>query len=374
MLLLSFALACLYIFVQAFYVYHWKKLKKMDAGLYNRNLIPVSIIVAARNEEMHIADCLASLMEQSYPEELLEVVVVDDHSDDRTFDLVAGKSSRIKPFSLGQKGMDGGKKNALRYGISQSSGDWIITVDADCILHPEAVSSSVGAYLNKGYKLVTGPVLIEAAETQLEYFQSYELAGLMLITGSGYQSGWHALANGAFLSFERIAYDAVQADGLQEQFASGDDMFLAEAIEARFPGSTGFLKDQNVRAVTHAEPGWNSFLRQRLRWASKNRHLKNRKIDLIWGFQWGYGLSLCITLVGSILHPGAWLPVLLVLVAGKLTGDLLLLRTAFTFFRMKFSTLRFLASEFFQVAYVLMVGFWVLSGGGTYRWKGRRVQ
>ncbi len=374
MFMLSYLLAGAYIFVQAAYVFHWRRLPGISPVQNDVNTLPVSVIVAARNEENHILDCLASLVNQSYPEELLEIIVVDDHSEDRTYELAALQSPRVKVFSLEKERIEGGKKNALRFGTAKSSGHWIITVDADCTLNPEAVSASVQAHHQAGYKLVTGPVLIEKAETPLEDFQSCELAGLMLITGSGYQSGWHALANGAFLSFERNAYDAVQREGAHDQYASGDDMFLAEAIETEFPGQTGFLKHPTARAVTQAEPDWNSFLRQRKRWASKNRHLKNKRINLIWGFQWVYSMALCMGLFASLFLPGGWWMVFLVMLAGKWIGDLLLLRSALSFFRLKFSFARFLIAEIFQVTYILIVGFWVLSGGGTYRWKGRRVQ
>ncbi len=56
---------------------------------YNRAYRPsVSIIIAARNEEDNIGRCLDSMVRLTYPQELLEIVVVDDRSMDRTREVV----------------------------------------------------------------------------------------------------------------------------------------------------------------------------------------------------------------------------------------------------------------------------------------------
>ncbi|MEX1054626.1 MAG: glycosyltransferase, partial [Rhodothermales bacterium] len=49
----------------------------------------VSVLVAARNEEQTLGDCLEALLGQSYPRDLYEILVADDHSTDRTADVAA---------------------------------------------------------------------------------------------------------------------------------------------------------------------------------------------------------------------------------------------------------------------------------------------
>ena len=48
----------------------------------------ISVIIAARNEEEDIATCLDSVCNQSYPKELFEILVVDDHSTDNTAAII----------------------------------------------------------------------------------------------------------------------------------------------------------------------------------------------------------------------------------------------------------------------------------------------
>src|ERR1700751_2642595 len=48
----------------------------------------VGIIIPARNEERQISACIDSLLSQTYPAGLVEIIVVNDHSTDRTADIV----------------------------------------------------------------------------------------------------------------------------------------------------------------------------------------------------------------------------------------------------------------------------------------------
>ena len=63
----------------------------------NIQKLPVSIIVPARNEEDNLSSCLESLLHQSYPKELYEIILVDDDSDDNTAAIVNIWKSVIIP-------------------------------------------------------------------------------------------------------------------------------------------------------------------------------------------------------------------------------------------------------------------------------------
>jgi len=63
----------------------WSKKKNIELDYEKKK---VSIIIAARNEEKNIPQLLTSLMNQTYPKELFEVIVVDDDSSDRTAEVV----------------------------------------------------------------------------------------------------------------------------------------------------------------------------------------------------------------------------------------------------------------------------------------------
>lgn len=56
----------------------------------------IAVIVPCRNEELYIARCLDSILENDYPNELLEVIIVDGMSTDKTREIIAGYKNRFK--------------------------------------------------------------------------------------------------------------------------------------------------------------------------------------------------------------------------------------------------------------------------------------
>ena len=80
-----------------------------------------SIIIAARNEEMNIVKCLESLLEQDFPREQMEIIVVDDQSVDQTAAIVKRYADRgIRLISLGKEDVYG-KKAAIARGIDAAT-------------------------------------------------------------------------------------------------------------------------------------------------------------------------------------------------------------------------------------------------------------
>jgi len=112
-----------------------------------RGLPPVSIIIAARNEEKVIADCLASLSQIEYPENLLEIILVNDRSTDSTEKIMKNFSVEFKNVKIisvkENKSNLSGKSNALSLGASAASGDILFFTDADCKVPPGWVSAMV---------------------------------------------------------------------------------------------------------------------------------------------------------------------------------------------------------------------------------------
>src|SRR5438309_849370 len=95
--------------------------------------MPVSIIIAARNEEQNIVKCLQSISTQEFSKELLQIIVVDDNSSDDTGPLAKKfLEENFNQYILISLSKDEkGKKMAIQKGIEQSTGSIIITRDAD---------------------------------------------------------------------------------------------------------------------------------------------------------------------------------------------------------------------------------------------------
>src|SRR5512133_216181 len=113
--------------------------KKNDAQL--PDAIPattVSVVVACRNEAANITALQESLAAQDYPAGLLEIIIVNDNSTDRTpvaiseF-ITSGRQKSPHDMKLIYNPFIG-KKSAVRRGIEKASGELIITTDADCTM------------------------------------------------------------------------------------------------------------------------------------------------------------------------------------------------------------------------------------------------
>jgi len=125
----------------------------------------VSVLVAARNEEANILDCLQSLAQQNYPIQNYEVWIGDDKSEDATAAIVQKFILNYTNFHylyiendyLGIKG----KQNVLAHLAHQAKGDLLLITDADIRHTPNWVAALVGAFDAPKIGIVSAPTLVE---------------------------------------------------------------------------------------------------------------------------------------------------------------------------------------------------------------------
>ncbi|WFE27888.1 glycosyltransferase [Solwaraspora sp. WMMD791] len=108
-----------------------------------RPTLPVSVVIPAFNCQPTLDLTLASLSRQTYPADLLEVVVADDGSDP-PLTLPPIRPARTRIVRVGADGVAGwGRAAALRCGVAHSSGEILHWLDADMIVFPEHVAAQV---------------------------------------------------------------------------------------------------------------------------------------------------------------------------------------------------------------------------------------
>jgi hypothetical protein len=160
-----------------------------------------------------------------------------------------------------------GKKRAVRYGIEKSSGEVILTTDADCVVGPEWVRRHASWYTSGGPDVVLAPVIQKPAEGFWHGFGAYEFAALQAITEASTVPGHPVMCNAANMSFRRDVY-LRHAEELHPDLPSGDDMFLLHAVK-RDGGTVRHEGSNAAAAVTAGAVTAAALLRQRARWASK---------------------------------------------------------------------------------------------------------
>jgi len=247
------------------------------AGLFRHNTLKVqstddvpfaSVVIAARNEEANLPDLIQDLINQEYPMKQLEIIIVDDRSNDDT-QLILSRAAQSYGFfhtiRIDEPSSDmTPKKHALSLGIEAAKGEVIISTDADCRVGPLWVSSMVYNVMESdgisiGYSKVDGD----------SFFQQYQqLDFLGIIAANAGAAGWgqYWSGTGQNLAYKKIHFDSV--DGFQpvRDELSGDDMYLVQSISTKF---NGFLNiDSNSFVTTAPVDSLNAFINQRTRWSS----------------------------------------------------------------------------------------------------------
>lgn len=139
-------------------------------------IIPtISMIIPAYNEEKNIEETLDRINDIDYPREKLEIIVVDDGSIDKTFEIITKKSKEFGKIMKIFTKENSGKAASLNFGISKASGDYIAVVDADSILEKDALKKAVRYFDDESIGAVTSHILCSKKESFWERMQNIEL-------------------------------------------------------------------------------------------------------------------------------------------------------------------------------------------------------
>jgi len=371
----SFLLFIIYAFVIAYYKKSWERCTEFEVPHHFIPTQKVSVIIPARNEQEHIVACLSSLQNQSYPASMFEVLVVDDHSEDKTAELVSSfplpnlKLIRLKEYFEEQ--INSYKKKAIEVAITESNGEWIITTDADCILPTDWILNLMAFQQSGEFEFIAAPVKIDAREKLLQIFQALDFITLQGITGAAVYRNFHVMCNGANLAYSKKAFHEVNGFNNIDAVASGDDMFLMHKVRARYAGKIGYLKSRQAMATTEPAKDWKAFLQQRIRWSSKADKYEDKTIFRILLLVYLFNFFLLALFIGSLFNPDTFLVAILLLLC-KAIVEFPFVNSVSRFFGQQKFMFFFLFLHPVHMIYVVTAGF--LGKFGSYHWKGRKVK
>ncbi len=369
---LSFLLTGLFLCVCVFLIRGWNAVKQpllKSSGFSTR----VTILIAARNEEEKIHLTIEDILAQDYPRHLTEIIIADDHSTDRTSQIISSYAGMgVKLLQMNEdKPLNSYKKKAIAKAIDLSTGDLMVATDADCRMDSKWLSTIVGYYEMYNPVMISSPVSYFEEKSLFERMQSLEFYSLIATGGAFIGNGSASTCNGANLAYRKdIFYEVGGFKGIDD-LASGDDELLLQKVAERYPGKIGFLKLYDAVVFTHAKPNLKEFLQQRRRWASKSVKYKDKKVVALVVGLWLFNVSVLLNFLAAFfsIHFLIVFATQFVLI---FLFELMLLYPVTRFFKRQKLVSLLIISIPLYVLYFVYIG--MIGNKGKYIWKDRMVR
>jgi glycosyltransferase involved in cell wall biosynthesis len=235
--------------------------------------IPVSVIVITYNEENNIQNCIISLINQTYPKSLMEIIIVDDHSTDNTRSIIKKYSDKYKyikifppqkkyPFSKG-------KYSALYFGIQQATFDVLLFTDADCSPPPGWVEK-MSFQLDGSADMIAGfsPQTCMNKKVWNGFLQMDSLAAAFVSAGTiGLGHGF--TCTGRNLALKKDPVSKLYPQHTLTQYRFGVDDILLQILSKSV---VGYSLNPETRVNAKGPSNFIRFLHQKTRHISAGKH------------------------------------------------------------------------------------------------------
>lgn len=325
----------------------------------------VSVIVAARNEEDNILKCIKSLDKLEYPEDKLQIILVDDRSTDNTGNIIENfiinKPKFTKIVTKKEIGRLKGKTNALANAIEIATGEIILTSDADCVIASTWVKTTV-SYYQEDVGVVNG-FTTQIADSNFSGMQAIDFIFLLIVASGTINLGIPISCIGNNMSYRKKAY--LEVGGYESlPFSVTEDFNLLKAIHKLKKYKIIYPLDKETLVTSKACKNLKSLYLQKKRWAIGG-------LKAVWQ---GYVLFVIgfVTSALVLLTPFFYSETMLYILLFKVATDLFLLLPAYKKLNLVKDLKYFPVFEIYYVVYVTLLPFIVFFTGRSVSWKGRK--
>ena len=224
---------------------------------------PVSLVIAARNEEQSLRQNLSAWLNQDLKE--YEVIIVDDDSEDGTLALLqeqAALDSRLRVIQAGPKQMPG-KKEALAKGIQAASNGWILLTDADCKPAADWAKGMLQAKQSNAAQLVLGYSPYRIYPGWLNVWVRFEC----LFTAVQYLSaalwGQRYMGVGRNMLYHRSLFESAGGFEQHKDYIGGDDDLFVNGLDRS--NETAIAVAPQTWVWTEPKQSWEAYRKQKVR-------------------------------------------------------------------------------------------------------------
>ena len=322
----------------------------------------VSVIIAARNEQENIKNILEDLINQNMDKNNFEIIVVNDRSTDETFSIIKNYSSmykNVKTINIKDINVMTPKKYALTKAVESSSGDIIISTDADCRVKKDWVNS-MAQLVNDTDKIVIGYSKINYKDSLLKEYQNIDFLGIMSANAGLLNYNIICSGSGQNLAYKKKHFLNINGFKPVQHLISGDDMYLVQSI-SKLKGAI-FNYDPKSFVSTIPKNKILEYLNQRTRWSSNS---KNTILDapLFFLFLFSALITNCGILYGLYFQS----TVLILAILIKLSVEGIIIYIGCKIFETKTNLLSYIFWNITQPIYIPLI---TISGLiGKYSWK-----
>lgn len=252
-LFLLFAVVTLYLMF-IFMILFFKNWGRMFTREESLRLPSVTIIIPAYNEEEHIHGTINSVKNLFYPKDLIEIIVVDDGSTDKTAEI----ARRAGVIVLGKE--NSGKANAINLGIEKAMGEIIACVDADSYPDSNALIRMIHHFNDPQVAAVTSAILVNDPKNFLQRLQEVEY--ILIAWGRKLLEYLHSVyvTPGPLSLYRR---DILLKVGGFDQDALTEDIEIAWRLQKK---GYKIKMELSAKVYTNVPQRFRDWWNQRLRW------------------------------------------------------------------------------------------------------------
>ena len=281
----------------------------------NKNVAgPVSVIICAKNEEENLKAILPAILDQNFPD--FEVIIVDDNSEDGTWDFLVSQAVIYSRLKIVQRGVhyEGfeGKKGALKVGVDLAKHDLLLLTDADCMPSSDNWIRFMTCHFEKdtdivlGYSpylreegFLNGLIRFETFYTALQYFS-------LALIGKPY------MGVGRNLAYRKSLFKESNAFEIHKSLQSGDDDLLINDIANS--SNVQIELRQDSWTSSRAKTTYSEYLYQKLRHFSTGKYYKT-KFKVLLGLLGASSTIFLVFFMIVLMSQEYWKPALVLLVA-----------------------------------------------------------
>ncbi len=233
---------------------------------------PVSIIVCAHNELENLKTLIPKLSEQDHP--AFEIIIIDDRSDDGTYDYLLGiKDDKIKVVTV-DKVHDhiNAKKYAITLGVRAARYDMLLFTDADCEPNSSHWASQMSMSFSSDTNFVLGYSPYKGAGGFLYQFIRFETLWTAINYLGFALAGNPYMAVGRNLAYRKSAFLENKGFNKFQHITGGDDDLLVNQQAGK--KNTRVVIGEDTLIYSYPEKSWGAYVHQKIRHLSVSKYYR----------------------------------------------------------------------------------------------------